>query len=76
MSKKKRVTTIEELADVVQDGFLSVGNQIDELRHLVSVRPTRSELSELLTKSYDFATMKIEHDRMKSIIKERFGVEV
>jgi hypothetical protein len=64
-------THINELArDVVRiEGELK--KEIGEVKEQVKLIPTRDELPTLFKKSFEFATLKAEHDRMKKIIREK-----
>jgi hypothetical protein len=69
-------THMNELArDVVRiEGDLK--KEIGDLKEQVEQIPTREELPVLFEKSFEFATLKAEHDRMKKIIREKLQVDV
>ena len=73
---KRLGTHMNELArDVVRiDGELR--KEIGDVKTQVNKIPTRDELPALFEKSFEFATLKAEHERMKKIIREKLQVEV
>ena len=80
LATKGQITGLEthmnELArDVVRiEGELKkeIGNVQEQVKQI----PTRDELPALFEKSFEFATLKAEHERMKKIIREKLQVEV
>jgi hypothetical protein len=49
---------------------------VDDLRERVAKVPTTPDMERLLEKTYNLATLKAEHDRMKKIIREKLHVDV
>ncbi len=80
LATKGQITGLEthmnELArDVVRiEGELK--KEIGDVKEQVKQIPTRDELPALFEKSFEFATLKAEHERMKKIIREKLQVEV
>jgi hypothetical protein len=80
LATNRQITTLEthmnELArDVVRiEGGLK--KEIGDVKEEVKQIPTRDELPTLFEKSFEFATLKAEHERMKKIIREKLQVEV
>ena len=69
-------THMNELArDVVRiEGELK--KEIADVKEKVKQIPTRDELPTLFEKSFEFATLKAEHERIKKVIREKLQVEV
>src|SRR5216684_1774862 len=80
LATKGQITGLEthmnELAgDVVRiEGELK--KEIGDVKEQIKQIPTRDELPALFEKSFEFATLKAEHERMKKIIREKLQVEV
>lgn len=73
---KGLATHMNELArDVIRiEG--EVKKEIGDVKEQVKQIPTRDELPALFERSFEFATLKAEHDRMKKIIREKLQVDV
>lgn len=78
-----KLTTLEELGDEMRAGFREMDTHFKSIgEHFVKVEsrleeiPTRGELGELITKVFDYSTLKVEHERMKQIMHEKWGVMI
>lgn len=63
--------------------IVSIEKKVDQILETLSEQsetlkkvPTRDEFPELLRKTFEFATLKAGHERMKRIIREHLKVEV
>lgn len=74
LSKKDLLEALEGVAKATD--LANVEDKMDALAERMNELPTRGELGELIAKTYDYATLKVEHDRMKHVIKEKLGVKV
>jgi hypothetical protein len=53
-----------------------VDQRLNQMDRSLSSIPTRDELPALLEKTFEFVTLKAEHERMKKIIHDKLNVEV
>lgn len=60
---------LEEKVDNIADALNNLAEAVGKL-------PTKSDLVETLERMYSLATLKAEHERMKTIIREQLHVEV
>jgi len=82
--------TLENLADKIDKGFDKINESIDsihtdlvkhdskfeELTEALNKKPDREEFPQLLGKIFEYTALKIEHDHMKKVIREKLGVEI
>lgn len=87
MSKE---VTLEVLADKIDKGFNKIDKSIDfihtdlvkhdskfeELTESLNKKPDREEFPQLLDKIFEYTALKIEHDHIKKVIREKLGVEI
>lgn len=84
MGEKDQRITIEDLAGMIQRNFETVATKADLDRletnvsaELVAIKGMIEKIPELVVdRLMDWASLKIEHDRIKKIIREKLGVEV
>ena len=69
-------THMNELAGDVVRIAGELKKEIGDVKEQLKQIPTRDELPALFEKSFEFATLKAEHERMKKIIREKLQVEV
>ncbi len=82
--KETNRTTIDELARMVTDGFNDVARKADVDRletnmaaWFVTLEGAIEKIPErVVDRLMDWATLKMEHERMKKIIREQLHVEV
>ena len=53
-----------------------IAEKVNTIDDKLSQLPTRADMEQMLERSLTFAALKVEHDRMKQIIKEKLHVEV
>lgn len=80
MSKE---VTLENLADRIDKGFAFVRSDLikhdskfEEITESLNKKPDRDEFPQLLDKIFEYTSLKIEHDHMKKVIREKLGVEI
>ena len=67
----------EALAGVAKAGDLvNVEKKIDILQDAVNKKPDREEFPQLLDRVLEYTTLKIEHEHVKKVIREKLGVEI
>ena len=64
-----------ELSETRND-LANLEDKVDGLVVQVSQLPTKDDLINLIERAAGFATLRLEHDRMKNIIREHLKVEV
>ncbi|OGF82145.1 hypothetical protein A2924_00460 [Candidatus Giovannonibacteria bacterium RIFCSPLOWO2_01_FULL_44_16] len=71
----KVLSTKEDLNELAAD-VVRIEERIDGIDNHLKNMPTRDELTSLFEKTFNFLSLKTEHERMKKIIHEKLGVEV
>jgi predicted nucleic acid-binding Zn-ribbon protein len=56
--------------------FDEIAEKVNTIEDKLSQLPTRADMEVMLERSLTFATIKVEHDRMKQIIKDKLQVEI
>jgi hypothetical protein len=69
------VAKTKDLAGVAGD-LVRVEKKIDRLTEAVNKKPDREEFPQLLDRVLEYTTLKIEHDHVKKVIREKLGVEI
>lgn len=49
---------------------------VDQMKDRLDKVPTKDELMNMIERTYNLATIKVEHERIKHILRERLSVEV
>lgn len=60
----------------VRHDLVSVEKKVDGILDYLRDVPTRDEFPELLRKTFEFATLKSEHELIKRILRDRLKVEI
>ena len=70
--------TIKKLRAVfaTADDHVNVEKKIDQIFEELNKKPNRDDFPALLEKTFEFATLKAEHDRIKRLLHEKLGLEV
>jgi hypothetical protein len=55
---------------------VNLEDKVDKITELVEKLPTRDDIQVILERTYNLATMKAEHERIKLILKEKLHVEI
>lgn len=53
-----------------------IAEKVNGIDDRLSQLPTKTDMEQILERSFAFATLKTEHDRMKKIIHEKLNIEV
>ena len=56
--------------------FIKQGEQLEKLTEEINKKPDRDEFPQLLDKIFEYTTLKIEHEHIKKVIREKLGVDV
>jgi hypothetical protein len=55
---------------------MSASKKIDQIFEELNKKPNRDDFPALLEKTFEFATLKAEHERIKRLLHEKLGLEV
>jgi len=64
-----KVDDLAGTVDTIQSDVSYVKDRIDKM-------PTKADLEEMFERSFAFATLKAEHERIKQIIREHHNIEI
>ena len=56
--------------------FVNIDKRIDRLTEEINKKPDREEFPQLLDRVLEYTTLKIEHEHIKRVLKDKLGVEV
>ncbi|OGF69549.1 hypothetical protein A3H65_01170 [Candidatus Giovannonibacteria bacterium RIFCSPLOWO2_02_FULL_45_14] len=75
---KKLTKVLATKEDVRQVHADLVGHDMkfDKITKALNEKPDRDEFPQLLDKIFEYTALKIEHDHMKKVIREKLGVEI
>ena len=68
--------SLKTIQKELHEGFIRVDEKFEQLTESLNKKPDREEFPRLLDKIFEYTTLKIEHEHMKKIIREKLGVEV
>lgn len=71
-SVKKKKVSHKITARAVASDLAFVEDRVDQILDIVKELPTRSEMQNMLDRTFNLTQMKEEHDYMKKIFRERF----
>ncbi|OGF68594.1 hypothetical protein A3H65_02405 [Candidatus Giovannonibacteria bacterium RIFCSPLOWO2_02_FULL_45_14] len=69
------IAKAKDLNDLAGD-VVRIEKKVDGLGERMKNVPTRDEFPALLEKTFEFVTLKAEHNRIKKIIRDKLGVEI
>ena len=80
MAKK---LSLEQIQNDIREGFKNIRSDLaghdikfEKISDEINKKPDREEFPQLLDKIFEYTTLKIEHEHIKKVIKEKLGVEV
>jgi len=83
MPKKISVETVsddlahvEDKVDKLTGTVNTIQSDVSYVKDRIDKMPTKEDLEEMFERSFAFATLKAEHDRMKKIILEHHNIEI
>lgn len=76
LATKKDLELVRKDIKLVHEDLIKHDKRANEMIEILRNVPTRDDFPQLLEKTFEFATLKAEHERIKQIIHEKLHVEV
>ena len=77
----KGLATKEDLKELARQKevnveFVAIGKKLEGLTEAVNKKPDREEFPQLLDRVLEYTALRLEHEHIKKIIREKLGVEI
>lgn len=76
MSVRQDLTTVENKVDVVLDTVNEIREEIRTQTVMISQLPTKSDMEDMLERTYDLATLTVKYDKIREVLREKLHVEI
>ena len=70
------LANVEEKVDKLTGTVNTIQSDVSYVKDRIDKMPTKEDLEEMFERSFAFATLKAEHERIKQIIREHHNIEI